>query len=213
MSEPRDHLDVAYVAKAQVRPLLGLAAFLLAYVVLAVLGTIPVWLAVAGGLVVAVIIAVGLVQARRSHGSPSVLRLDADGVTVAGAPLVPWSALRQVLITPMRPVWLVGSRSTTVLALLPRDGVELSGPPHPRGRPYEWGRRQRLRQYGTNLVLFPSAMSASAADIAAAAQRWGGLPVEQVPFRPLRKWGLMLGASVALGVVGGLLAVAFLGGR
>lgn len=200
-----DHLDVAYLARPQLRPLLLLAGFPVLFAGAGLAGFIPSWLAGVGMAVMAVIIVIGLVTALRSHRSAPVLRLDEEGVTVAGAPLVPWSDLRAVRISPMQPAWLVGSARYAALALLPRDGVELPGPPHHRGRPQQWGRRQRLRLYGTNLIMLPGAMSASAEDIASAAEHWGGLPVERVPHRAVRTWGLLLGVAIALGVLAGLL--------
>ncbi|SDD85528.1 hypothetical protein SAMN04489747_1903 [Auraticoccus monumenti] len=200
-----DHLEVSYLARPQLRPLLVLAGFLVLYPVGGLAGIIPFWLACVGIAVMAVIIVIGLVAALRSHGSAPVLCLDPAGVTVAGAPLVPWSDLRGVRMGPMQPSWLVGSTRYVTLALLPRDGVELPGPPHYRGRPQQWGRWQRLRLHGTNLILLPAAMSASAEDIVRAAERWGGLPVEQVPYRPLRTWALLLGVGIAFGLAAGLL--------
>lgn len=53
--------------------------------------------------------------------------------------------------------------------------------------------------------MLPGAMSASAEVIARAGEHWGGLPVERVPHRAVRKRGLLLGVALALGVLAGLL--------
>jgi hypothetical protein len=59
----------------------------------------------------------------------------------------------------------------------------------------------RGRLYGTNLIVMPSVMSATAEEIAAAAERLGGLPVRLVARRPLLRWVVIISAGLAAGIL------------
>ena len=207
MHEP---LLVGYSARTQVAPLVGLGAFFLAGLLAWVLHVVPGWIAGADTLLFGGILVYGLVTLRRMRPDVPVVRLDQEGLTVASTPTVPWSDLREVVVGPMRPAWLVGSGRVWVVSFVPREGVELPGPPQPGGRPQGWGRRFRERFYGTNLLLLSSAMTVESSEIAQAAHELGDLPVRHVPFRRNRRWlviivgGLLLG--LAIGFVSRLVA-------
>jgi hypothetical protein len=103
-----------------------------------------------------------------------LVRLDADGVTVVGEPVVPWQDLSKVEC--------VGRRAAgTFMAFVPRtSGLELPLAPV-AGLPLASARRRRARllaAYGSSLVVRPEAYGASVAEVAAAVRRYGrGVPV------------------------------------
>ena len=197
-------LEAEFHGRTQVRTLVELGVFVLAYVLAWVFGGLPTWLAAAGVLLFGGVIVFGLVSSRRVKPHRPALRLDAVGVTVPGADTVPWSELSGVVVGPMRPTWLVGTRRLQLVSFLPGPGAELPGPPQPSGRPQGWGHRMRQRLYGTNLVVLASALTADGVQIAAAAQALGGLPVRHDRYRSLRHLlvigvaAVLLGAAIAL---------------
>lgn len=142
------------------------------------------------GAVFAVVRTFGLVTALRSRGWGWVLRLDADGVTVRDRPTVAWRDVAEVVVTPMQPVWFFwpqllrlsrgGRLRWPVVTIVPRPGVEMAALPLPGGpvRP-DRSSAARQRTYGSQLVLMPHAMSASAEEILTAAQRRGHVAVAQ----------------------------------
>jgi hypothetical protein len=192
-------LEVEFHGRTQVRTLVELGVFALGYVLAWVFGGLPTWLAAAGVLLFGGVIVFGLVTSRRLRPHRPALRLDAAGVTVPGADTVPWSRLSGVVVGPMRPTWLVGSRRLQLVSFLPAPGAELPGPPHPNGRPQGWGQRVRQHLYGTNLVVLASALTADGDQISAAAQALGGLPVRHERYRGLRHLLVMGVAAVLLG--------------
>lgn len=197
-------LEVEFSGRTQVRTLIELGVFVLGYVLAWVFGVVPTWLAVAGVLLFGGLIVFSLVTSRRLKPNRPALRLDAGGVTVPGAVTVPWSRLSGVVVGPMRPTWLVGSRRLQLVSFLPGPGAELPGPPQPSGRPQSWGHRLRRRLYGTNLVVLASALTSDGDQIAAAAQALGGLPVRHERYRGLRHFlvigivAVLLGVAIAL---------------
>ena len=200
-------LLVGYSAHKQVAPLVGLGAFFLAVLLAWVLHVVPGWVAGADTVLFGGILAYGLVTLRRMRPDVPVVRIDGEGLTVASAPTVPWSDLREVVVGPMRPAWLVGSPRVRVVSFVPREGVDLPGPPQPGGQPQAWGRGFRERIYGTNLLLLSSATTVDDREIAQAAHELGDLPVRHVPFRRGRRWLVMIVGGVLLG-----LAIGFVSG-
>ena len=199
-------LEIGYSAKKQVTAVIGLAAFFCAAVLAWVFHVVPGWLGALDTVLFGGVVVVGLVSFRRFRPEVPVTRLDEDGVTVAGAPVVPWSDLREVVVGPMRPAWFLGSRRLQVVSFLPRAGVSLPGPPQPGSKPQAWGRRFRERLYGTNLLLLSSSTSVDGRRIADAAHELGGLPVRHVPHRSAQRWIAMLVGAVVLGLAIGLVS-------
>ena len=198
-TQPAAALVVSPAARGQVRPVVIVGLFLLAYPVAWSVGLIPGWLALTGTTVFGAVGAFGTVVALRSRRWGWVLRLDRDGVTVRGHDPVPWSGLSGVLVTSMRPRWLSSPPwdlwrrrrpdPYPVVALLPRRGVEvpplrLPGGPGPRDR---LG-RLRQRRYGTRLLLMPHATDTSVGQVLAAARTWGDLPVTVDASLATRGW-------------------------
>lgn len=142
----------------------------------------------------------------RVRRSGWVLRLDEGGVTVRGAEPVPWSDLTHVTLGPIAP-WpaVTTTRWTRILALVPRPGVELPGPPHHRGRPQEWGRSIRRRFYRTNLTMLPHALSVPTEELLDACRDWGGLEVRRA--RQPRPWLAVLLLALFCVAVGALAVV------
>lgn len=200
----RAPLEVGYSARKQRGPLLLLGVIFLGVLLAWVFDVVPGWLGVVDTVLFGGVVVYGLVSLRRLRPDVTVVRLDAEGLTVVGARTVPWSDLSGVVVGPMRPVWLVASRLTQVVAFLPRDGVDLPGPPRPGRRPQAWGRAFRERLYGTNLLLVSSATTVRGREIADAAHELGGLPVDHVPHRGVRRWIAVLVAGLLLGLVIGL---------
>ncbi|MBY8880577.1 hypothetical protein [Actinacidiphila acidipaludis] len=112
-----------------------------------------------------ILVSIGTFLTLRAKGC--VIRLDDSGVTLHGERTVAWSELASVRRLKKYP---------DALAFVPRSQVpEL--PPAPSGllsrRPDR--RRERLtRRYGTPLVVFTRFYSASADEVAAAVERFGG---------------------------------------
>jgi hypothetical protein len=200
-------LEVEHSGRTRLRPLVELGLCLLAVVLAWVLDLLPAWLAASAVVLLIVVLAVGLRGSRRTVRHRPALRLDATGVTVPGAPRVPWSCLDAVVVGPMRPTWLLGTRRAEVVSFLPRAGAELPGPPQPNGRPQSWGRRLRVRLYSTNLVVLASAMTVGGDQIAAAAQALGGLPVRHARYRGPRHLLVTGLAALLLGAATGLVLV------
>ncbi|WP_091178176.1 hypothetical protein [Microlunatus flavus] len=195
----RAPLEVRWSRSKQVGPLVLLGVFFLAVLLAWVFHVVPGWLGALDTVLFGGVVVYGLVSLRRIRPDVAVARLDEEGVTVPGARTVPWSDLRQVVVGPMRPAWFLGSRRLQVVSFLPHAGADLPGPPGPVN-PQRWGRGFRERLYGTNLLLLSSATSVDGREIAQAAHELGGLPVRHVPFHPVRRWLVVLGGAVVLGV-------------
>lgn len=197
-------LEVAYSGRVQLRQLASLALFPIAYALLWKFGNLPNWIAIPGIAVFGVGLVAAVVSARPTSRIGTVVRLDTAGVTVRGVPTVPWRHLQGLVVGPMRPAWLVGSKRNQILAFIPIPGIELPGPPTPGRRPQSWGKNLRLRLYGTNLTIVAQGMTASTGDIAAAAERLGGIPIRTIAFHPARRLAQVAAIGVAAGVVGAI---------
>lgn len=201
---PGEWIEARYLVRRQLVPTIMLAGFAAYFVVLWSLDHSSLWLLL-GVLEFAAFAVLGVTVVVRMRRSGWVLRLDPTGVTVRGAEQVPWSDLRQVVLGPLKPFpSFTTTRWTQVLAFVPRDGVELPGPPHFRGRPQRWGASIRRRFYGTNLTMLPHAMSVTADELVDAAREWGGLDVRRS--RRLPPVVAVLLGIVIVAVLGALVA-------
>jgi hypothetical protein len=198
-------LEIDYVARRQVPSLVGLSVFLLLCIAAWVTDVLPGWLAAALTVVLGVVVLYGLLLVRCLASGVRVARLDGAGISVVGAEPVPWSDVREVVLGPVRPAWLLGGSLRTA-AFLPQPGVALPGPPGIDGRQSERGRAARQRLYGTNLMLQTSLMSVDAEQLAVAAQELGGVPVRRVRVRTARLWLLLVGGAVVVGAVAGVVS-------
>ncbi|MEC3976190.1 hypothetical protein [Amycolatopsis sp. H20-H5] len=161
-------------------PSLAISAGLLVFdVVSGLTGKLPSWLAIASGSLFAGLVVAGVVILARSWNKPWQARLDVDGVTVRGLPLVPWSALAEVRISRLRPSWLTIPRRDRVVVFVPRPGqrvpsVVVYGPS--RSATSTFGAKTRLRVYGSSFVLVTSLVKATPGEIAAAVRRLSTVP-------------------------------------
>lgn len=205
----REPIEARYLVRRQLVPTVFLACLTIWFAVLWLLDHSGLWLLL-GVIEFAGFTVLGVVVIARMRRSSWVLRLDETGVTVRGAEPVPWSDLTQVVLGPVRPFpAFTTTRWTQILAFIPRDGVELPGPPHFRGRPQRWGASIRRRFYGTNLTMLPHAMSVSAEQLVDASRHWGGLEVRRSRLlHPVVAFVLYLAVFAALGaLVGAVLFV------
>ncbi|MFE2288501.1 hypothetical protein ACFXDJ_30590 [Streptomyces sp. NPDC059443] len=106
---------------------------------------------------------------RRAKALGCVVRLDGEGVTVKGAPTVPWADLSAVH-------WgkAPGKRYAALapLVFVPRPGVELPLVPGPLFRARSEGRTARnLKRYGSPLVFAPVQLRTTGPEVLAAVQR------------------------------------------
>lgn len=179
-----DALLVRPSARGQAPTLLGIAAFFSAYVVLGALHLYPPWLTWLGIVVFGSALLLGLTVLARSTRAdvPWMLRLHADGVTVAGHEVTPWTDLTMVRTTGLRPRALfVVSLGYRVVAFVPRAGVQLPLLPRPHGpllRRADGATARRARRwYGSRLLLLPYAYDVSVTDIEDAVRRFSDVPV------------------------------------
>lgn len=199
-------LDVEYSVRRQL-PFLGFfVLLLLALGALWKAEILPGWLATATGSVLAVVLVVGGVEAALSARSGVVLTIDQHGLIVRQSHRIPWSDLKEVVIGPLQPAWLFGSRFVQVVAFVPQPGVDLPDPPSASGNAYTFGRRARLRRYGTNLVINATATNARPEEFAGAAEASGNVPVQRVKGRGQRGWLAIVGVAMVIGLVAGVVA-------
>jgi hypothetical protein len=166
-------------------PTLGvLAAFLAFEVVVAWLGLLPRWLAIACIAVFAAALVLGAVSFVRSRGKPWQVRLGADGVEARGFDTVPWSALAEVRISRLRPRWffVLQPKRYRVIAFVPREPGTL--PATVVYDPFLDGKqsshrmtRLRTKLYGGPLILFTQSLDATADEITDAIRRLSDVPV------------------------------------
>lgn len=180
----RDALEVRLSAAGQLRVVGGLLLFCVLFGLFWARGRVSPWLAGAGLVEFGAFSLVGAVAAVRTRGQ-LVARLSPVGVERDGLPVVPWSDLREVVITGLQPWWLfwLGRPRYPVVAFLPRPGVQLPLVRR-RGSTWQlrgpsWRDRPQRRLYGTSLLFMPHAMTVTADQMACAAQEWGGLPVSR----------------------------------
>ncbi len=137
-------------------------------------GGTPTWLGIPAtvffsvALLLAVVFAVDV--ARSGPRSEPLLRIGPAGVTVPGAPPVPWSDITSIRIT--RGGWPSTIRA---VAFIPRPGrqvpaVRASGL---RKGPVGRGPHAAAAKYGSALVVLPHLMTATASQTVDAARRWG----------------------------------------
>ncbi|MDN7122178.1 hypothetical protein INN71_12345 [Nocardioides sp. ChNu-153] len=183
--EPEQALHVSPSARGQLPVVAALVAVWCFYPVLGLTGVIGPWLVVIGMVVFGWVVLLGVRSVLRTRRSSWELRLDHDGVTVRDHPTVPWSGLRQVRVTGLRPRWMFwASFGYRVVAFVGRPGIDLPSLPSSRltGPVTVAGTLGvRLRQcwYGTQLLVMPYAVDASAATIADAVQRFSDVPVRR----------------------------------
>ncbi|WP_330297931.1 hypothetical protein [Streptomyces sp. NBC_00503] len=109
------------------------------------------------------------VASLRSRALGHVLRLDTEGVTVKGAPTVPWADLSAVH-------WgkAPGKRHGALapVVFLPRPGVVLTPVPGPLFRARSEGRAARYtKRYGSPLAFTPAQIRTTGPEVLAAVQR------------------------------------------
>ena len=175
-----DILLISPSARRQLPSLAAIAAFLAAYAALGAAGVLEGWLVWVGVLVFGTVLVVGVVTLLWSRRAPWELRLAPDGVTVRGRDAVPWSDLAEVRVTGLRPRWVfLSSFGVRVVSFVPRPGVELTPLPSARltGPLERWSAGRRASWYGSQLVVLPSGMDASASTIADAVSRLSEVPV------------------------------------
>ncbi|MDF9716111.1 hypothetical protein [Nocardioides sp. ChNu-99] len=182
--EPDEALHISPSARGQLPSLVLVLALLGLCVVLGVTGAVEPWLAATGSAVVGAVILVGLWGMWRTRGPSWELRLARDGVTVRDETNVPWSDVLEVRITGFRPRWIFLVSPYRVVSFVGRPGVELPMLPSTRWRASGTGNRGlltalRQRWYGTQLLVMPYAVDASAATIADAEQRFSDVPVRR----------------------------------
>ncbi|MFW6775001.1 hypothetical protein ACOACO_11985 [Nocardioides sp. CPCC 205120] len=182
--EPDEALHVSPSARRQLPTVALLVGLWCLYPVLGLTGLIGPWLVAFGTVVLGWAVLLGVRSVLRARRSSWELRLDRDGVTVRDHPTVPWSQVDEVRITRMRPRWLFLASRHRVVAVVGRPGVELAALPSSRlAGPVVvaggLGARLRHRWYGTQLLLMPSAVDASATTIAEAVQRFSEVPVRR----------------------------------
>ena len=194
-------LEVAFSARKQVVLTILFGVFATGLAILGLLAPVAAWLETALVIVMLSGIGLGIYGAAICHKSPTALRLDRDGVTVGTAQVVPWTDLREMLVIPMKPAWLVGAPWTTIVAFMPQPGVDLPAPPHPRRRTSVGSASLRARIYQTNLIVMPSAMTSTVKEITDAAQRLGGIPVRWEARSALRRWVAIMSTGVLAGLL------------
>jgi hypothetical protein len=166
-------------------PALGvLAGFLVFEVFIAVRGLLEPWLAVACPAVFVVILGIGIVSVVRSWRQPWQLRCGPDGVEARGFEPVPWSALAQVRISPLRPRWLYFATPGRhrVVTFVPRQGVSVPAVTvfdtlSRRGTSSKWAARWHTRRYGSPFVVFTQTVDATPEEFAEAIRALTDVPV------------------------------------
>jgi len=150
------------------------------YLVLGVAGVLATPIVILGVVVFGVVLIVGGVTALRARNSQWELRLDPAGLTVRGHRLVPWADLAEMRITGLHPRWLFWfSAGYRVVSFIGKPGVELPALPSTswQGPLHERSARARERFYGSQLIITPYAMNASADEITTNVRRWSTLHI------------------------------------
>jgi hypothetical protein len=180
--EVGDVLLIRQSARRQLPSLLGIAVVLTIYVLLGVFGNLDRWLMWMGVIVFGSSLVAGLIGLVIAHRSSWELRLDPDGVTVAGQAVRPWSDFAEVRITGMRPRWIFWwSFGYRVVSFIGKPGVVLPTLPSiKRAGALGGSARLRDRWYGTQLILMPQTLDASTDTIANAVQRFSDVPVRRL---------------------------------
>ncbi|MGW4527445.1 hypothetical protein [Amycolatopsis sp. NPDC004378] len=164
-----------------------LTGFLVFEVVIAVRGLLAPWLAIACPAVFVVVLGIGIVSLVRHRGRPWLLRCGPDGVEARGFETVPWSALAQVRISRLRPLWLhpVMSGRQRVVAFVPRPGVRVPAVavfgPLSRRTSSSRAARWQTRNYGSPFVVFTQTVDATPEEISEAIRKLTDVPVAARP--------------------------------
>ena len=150
------------------------------YVVLGANGGFPAPFVWPVAVVLACYLAVVLIGGLRSQRGPGELRLDAQGVTVSGAPLRPWTDIAELRVTGLRPgSFFLVSFGYRMASFVPRPGVVLAPLPSARLRgPLEaFAATRRDRWYGSQLIVPTWAFDATTEELVAAVRRFSDVPV------------------------------------
>lgn len=109
------------------------------------------------------------------------LRLDATGVTVRGHATIPWWQFTSVDVIEYKPRWMMlwFLMKWQVVAFMPVAGPSIPVLPSHAGVTGRSQHRSWDRWYGTRLLVLPSTMDASTADIVAAVLRFSDVPVRE----------------------------------
>lgn len=182
MPEPEvdNALLVRPSATAQLPTLLILGVVFCFYLILGATSVIGTPVTLLGVVVFGVVLIIGAVTALRARNSEWELRLDASGFTVRGHRPVPWTDLAEVRVTGLHPRWLFRfSLGYRVVSFIGKPGVELPALRSTsfKGSVDRQSARARERLYGSQLIVMPYAMNASADAITRSVRRWSTLPI------------------------------------
>jgi hypothetical protein len=162
-------------------PTLGaIAAIFCAYLLLGSLDVILPWIEWLGAAVFGLVLIIGFIVALRSRRAPWELRLDADGVTVRGHAVRPWSDFGEVRVSGLRPRWFFFlPQPYRVVSFVGRPDVVLDPLPSAeyRGGLARWAAAKRDRWYGTQLLVTPYAYDTTTEAVVDAVRRFSDVPV------------------------------------